>query len=171
MEHIRRGSLKLDGLRGLVLDEADEMLRMGFAEDVDWILTQAPAQRQIRSSRPPCPIRSGGSLSGMRNPAEIIIKQKAATADTVFQRFVMVGPQHKEEACAQFWKPNQSKRCSSLSIRRAQPSRWLNTYRGGDIGRRRWSSDVSQSQRERIVSASAPASSSDYRHRCGGTRP
>src|SRR5271169_3453453 len=47
MDHIRRGSLKLDGLRGLVLDEADEMLRMGFAEDVEWVLTQAPAQRQI----------------------------------------------------------------------------------------------------------------------------
>ena len=47
MDHMRRGSLKLDGLRVLVLDEADEMLRMGFAEDVEWVLTQAPAQRQI----------------------------------------------------------------------------------------------------------------------------
>jgi ATP-dependent RNA helicase DeaD len=47
MDHMNRGSLKLDGLRGLVLDEADEMLRMGFAEDVEWVLTRAPAQRQI----------------------------------------------------------------------------------------------------------------------------
>ena len=47
IDHMRRGSLKLDGVRGLVLDEADEMLRMGFAEEVDWILTQTPAERQI----------------------------------------------------------------------------------------------------------------------------
>ena len=47
MDHMRRGTLKLDKLQALVLDEADEMLRMGFIEDVEWILEQAPAQRQI----------------------------------------------------------------------------------------------------------------------------
>jgi ATP-dependent RNA helicase DeaD len=101
MDHMRRGSLKLDGLRGLVLDEADEMLRMGFAEDVDWILTQAPAQRQIAlfSATMPESIRRIAQRH-LRNPAEITIKQKAATADTVRQRFVVVGPQQKEEALA-----------------------------------------------------------------------
>ena len=47
MDHMRRGSLKLSGLRTLVLDEADEMLRMGFIDDVEWILEKTPAQRQI----------------------------------------------------------------------------------------------------------------------------
>src|SRR5690606_15369872 len=45
MDHLRRGTLALDALTMLVLDEADEMLRMGFIEDVEWILGQAPAQR------------------------------------------------------------------------------------------------------------------------------
>ena len=46
MDHLRRGSLRLDAVRVVVLDEADEMLRMGFIEDVEWILSQAPAGRQ-----------------------------------------------------------------------------------------------------------------------------
>ena len=46
MDHMRRGTLKLDELTTLVLDEADEMLRMGFIDDVEWILEQSPPQRQ-----------------------------------------------------------------------------------------------------------------------------
>ncbi|MBT8071582.1 MAG: DEAD/DEAH box helicase, partial [Gammaproteobacteria bacterium] len=47
MDHIRRGTLVLDKLTALVLDEGDEMLRMGFIEDVEWILEQTPKDRQI----------------------------------------------------------------------------------------------------------------------------
>ena len=47
MDHIRKGTLKLDGLNALVLDEADEMLRMGFIDDVEWILEHTPDKRQI----------------------------------------------------------------------------------------------------------------------------
>src|SRR5210317_1666230 len=47
MDHMRKGTLKLGGLKTLVLDEADEMLRMGFIDDVDWILEQTPSTRQI----------------------------------------------------------------------------------------------------------------------------
>jgi len=47
MDHMRKGRLKLNALQALVLDEADEMLRMGFIDDVDWILEQTPDQRQM----------------------------------------------------------------------------------------------------------------------------
>ncbi len=47
MDHIRRGTLSLEGIKTLVLDEADEMLNMGFAEDIDWIFEQAPKERQV----------------------------------------------------------------------------------------------------------------------------
>ena len=47
MDHMRKGTLKLDSLKTLVLDEADEMLRMGFIDDVEWILEQTPPKRQI----------------------------------------------------------------------------------------------------------------------------
>jgi ATP-dependent RNA helicase DeaD len=101
MDHIRRGSLKVDGLKTLVLDEADEMLRMGFADDVDWVLTQLPTERQIAlfSATLPEPIRRIAQCH-LRNPAEITIRQKTATADTVRQRFVVAAPHQKEAALA-----------------------------------------------------------------------
>ena len=47
MDHLRRGTLNLSDIKAVVLDEADEMLRMGFIDDVNWILEQAPKQRQV----------------------------------------------------------------------------------------------------------------------------
>jgi ATP-dependent RNA helicase DeaD len=99
MDHMRRGSLSLDTLRCLVLDEADEMLRMGFAEDVEWVLTQSPAERQIAlfSATMPEPIRRIANQH-LRNPAEITIRQRTATADTIRQRYVIAAAHRKEAA-------------------------------------------------------------------------
>jgi ATP-dependent RNA helicase DeaD len=101
MDHMRRGSLQADGLKTLILDEADEMLRMGFAEDVEWVLTQIPTQRQIAlfSATLPEPIRRIAQVH-LRNPAEITIRQHTATADTIRQRFVIASPHQKEAALA-----------------------------------------------------------------------
>lgn len=101
MDHMRRGSLKLDGVRCLVLDEADEMLRMGFAEDVEWVLQSVPEQRQIAlfSATLPESIRRIAQQY-LRNPAEVTIEQRTATADTIRQRYVVAAPGHKEQALA-----------------------------------------------------------------------
>ncbi len=98
MDHMRRGSLQLARLHGIVLDEADEMLRMGFAEDVEWILGQVPAERQIAlfSATLPEPIRRIAQQH-LRNPAEITIQQRTATADTVRQRYIVAHPEQKDE--------------------------------------------------------------------------
>ncbi len=99
MDHMNRGSLNLTNLKCLVLDEADEMLRMGFAESVEWVLTQLPAERQIAlfSATMPDQIRRIAQQH-LRNPAEVTIRQKTATADTIRQRFVVVGQFQKEQA-------------------------------------------------------------------------
>jgi len=109
MDQLRRGSLKLDGLLGLVLDEADEMLRMGFAEDVEWVLTQSPAERQIAlfSATLPAPIRRIAQKH-LTNPAEVTIQQRTATADTVRQRFVIAAPHQKQAALSRISRPNRS---------------------------------------------------------------
>ena len=101
MDHMRRGSLKLDGLRCLVLDEADEMLRMGFAEDVDWILESLPEKRQVAlfSATLPDTIRRIAQKH-LKDPAEITIEQRTATADTIRQRYVVAAPGQKEQALA-----------------------------------------------------------------------
>ncbi|MFT5397212.1 MAG: ATP-dependent RNA helicase DeaD, partial [Gammaproteobacteria bacterium] len=83
MDHMRRGTLKLDKLRCLVLDEADEMLRMGFIDDVEWVLEQLPEKRQIAlfSATMPSAIRKI-SKKYLNNPEQITIKTKSITADT-----------------------------------------------------------------------------------------
>ena len=98
-DHMNRGSLQLDALKCIVLDEGDEMLRMGFAESVEFIMQQLPAERQIAlfSATMPPTIRKIAQTY-LKNPAEITIRQKTVTADTIRQRFVVVGNHQKEAA-------------------------------------------------------------------------
>ncbi|NOX90970.1 MAG: DEAD/DEAH box helicase [Gammaproteobacteria bacterium] len=99
MDHMRRGTLKLDQLSAMVLDEADEMLRMGFVDDVEWILEQTPEKRQIAlfSATMPSQIRRIATRH-LNNPAQITIKAKTATVDTIRQRFWPVSGMHKLDA-------------------------------------------------------------------------
>ncbi len=99
MDHMRRGTLKLDNLQALVLDEADEMLRMGFVDDVEWILEQTPPKRQIAlfSATMPAQIRRIATKH-LNNPAQITIKVKTATAETIRQRFWLVQGLQKLDA-------------------------------------------------------------------------
>jgi ATP-dependent RNA helicase DeaD len=98
MDHMRQGTLDLSGLRSLVLDEADEMLRMGFIDDVQWVLEQLPAQRQVVlfSATMPSEIRRI-SQKYLNDPAEVTIRQKAADGRRIRQRHLVVnGPQKLE---------------------------------------------------------------------------
>ncbi|MAS81353.1 MAG: ATP-dependent RNA helicase [Legionellales bacterium] len=99
MDHMRRATLKLDKLTCLVLDEADEMLRMGFIDDVEWVLEQLPIKRQIAlfSATMPSEIRKI-SKKYLKNPEQITIKTKSITADTIRQRYLMVNGRQKLEA-------------------------------------------------------------------------
>ncbi len=99
MDHMRRGTLKLGDLRTLVLDEADEMLRMGFIDDVKWVLEQTPDQRQIAlfSATMPPVIRKIAEQH-LNNPQHITIKVKQTTAETIRQRYWMVSGRHKLDA-------------------------------------------------------------------------
>lgn len=99
MDHMRRGSLDLSNLKALVLDEADEMLRMGFIDDVTWILEQTPDTRQtaLFSATMPGVIRRIAT-NHLKDPAIITIKVRTATAETVRQRCWMVSGMHKLDA-------------------------------------------------------------------------
>lgn len=99
MDHMRRGSLSLAGLQTLVLDEADEMLRMGFIEDVEWVLEQAPKDRQLvlfSATMPPEVERI--ARAHLRDALDISIKARTATAETIRQRYWLVGGLHKLDA-------------------------------------------------------------------------
>ncbi|MCP4596099.1 DEAD/DEAH box helicase [Neptuniibacter sp.] len=99
MDHMRRGSLKLDHLEALVLDEADEMLRMGFIDDVEWVLEHTPDTRQIAlfSATMPTQIKKVAE-NHLNDPAEVRIKAKTATATTITQKYLRVSGHHKLDA-------------------------------------------------------------------------
>ncbi|MBS0346193.1 MAG: DEAD/DEAH box helicase [Proteobacteria bacterium] len=99
MDHIERKSLNLDGLTTLVLDEADEMLRMGFIDDVEWILEHTPAERQtaLFSATMPDAIRRVAHRY-LREPKEVKIKAATATVSTIRQRFLQIAGAHKLDA-------------------------------------------------------------------------
>lgn len=99
MDHIRRGSLQLKRLSNLVLDEADEMLRMGFIDDVEWVLQHVPESKQMAlfSATMPAPIKKITERY-LKDAVDVKIKQKAMTVDSVKQRFLVARYNEKTEA-------------------------------------------------------------------------
>jgi len=99
MDHMRKGTLNLDTLKVLVLDEADEMLRMGFIDDVEWVLEKTPDDIQIAlfSATMPAVIRKIAQ-EYLHEPEQVTIKVTTASAENIRQRFWMVSGVHKLDA-------------------------------------------------------------------------
>ena len=99
IDHLEKGSLDLTNLRTLVLDEADEMLRMGFIDDVERILQSAPAQRQtaLFSATMPAEIKRI-TKAYLRDPVEVTVATHRSTADNIRQRYWLVSGMHKLDA-------------------------------------------------------------------------
>lgn len=101
MDHMRRGSLRLDGIRYAVLDEADEMLRMGFAEDVEEILSHSPSTKQtaLFSATMPPAIQKVAA-EHMNDPVRVTVARQSSTVSSVTQRYAVVPFRHKAGALA-----------------------------------------------------------------------
>ncbi len=99
LDHIDRGTLQLDNLNTLVLDEADEMLRMGFIDDVETILSKLPAKKQIAlfSATMPPRIRQIANRY-LNDPVSIEIRMETATVKSTEQRFLFASQGQKPEA-------------------------------------------------------------------------
>ncbi|MDP4944504.1 MAG: DEAD/DEAH box helicase [Alishewanella sp.] len=99
LDHLDRGTLKLDKLRAIVLDEADEMLRMGFIDDVQTIMDATPAGRQVAmfSATMPAQIRAIAQKH-LKNAEEIKIASKTSTVERITQRYVMLDSNQKLDA-------------------------------------------------------------------------
>jgi len=112
MDHMRRKTIKLDHLKMIVLDEADEMLNMGFKEDIETILTDTPETRQtllFSATMPPAIMKITNQFQ--KNPTLIEIDKGVVTLESIEQRYVDVAHNMKQEALArlmQFYKPNCS---------------------------------------------------------------
>lgn len=99
LDHIDRGTLQLGQLKTFVLDEADEMLRMGFIEDVETILSKLPEKRQIAlfSATMPSRIRHIAN-SYLKDPVSVEIRSETATVKAIEQRFLFASPVQKSDA-------------------------------------------------------------------------
>ena len=152
MDHMRQNTLDLSALRSLVLDEADEMLRMGFIDDVEWVLEQLPEQRQVVlfSATMPAEIRRI-SQRYLRQPAEITIRPKAADSRRIRQRFLMVHAPQKLEALERVLEAERSEgtiifaRTKAITLSVAESLE----QRGHEVAV--LNGDVPQAQRERTI--------------------
>lgn len=98
-DHLRRGTLKLDQIRAVVLDEADEMLKMGFVDEVEQILAETPPNRQMAlfsATMPQTVLQI--ARRHLKDPEEIRIKARTSTVETINQRFWQVKGLHKLDA-------------------------------------------------------------------------
>ncbi|EKK20106.1 Cold-shock DEAD-box protein A [Fructilactobacillus florum 8D] len=108
LDHIQRRTLKLDHVKFLVLDEADEMLNMGFLEDIEKIIKETPTERQtmLFSATMPAPIRRVG-LKFMTDPKQVKVKAKELTTDLVDQYYVKVRDNEKFDTMTRLFDVEQ----------------------------------------------------------------
>jgi ATP-dependent RNA helicase DeaD len=103
MDHMRQKKLKLDAIKHVILDEADEMLKMGFIDDVQWILEQIPDKPQtalFSATMPPSIHRVAKKY--LNNPIKIHIAPQVKTVSSITQYAMMVSPHSKLEALTRF---------------------------------------------------------------------
>ncbi|WP_459129293.1 DEAD/DEAH box helicase [Guggenheimella bovis] len=112
MDHLRRRTIRLGHVHTIVLDEADEMLRMGFREDVEEILSQieGETQRLLFSATMPAPIKAI-SNKFLVDPVHVQIEPQSISVDTVVQRYVAVQRPYKKEVLLRLLNALSPERC------------------------------------------------------------
>jgi ATP-dependent RNA helicase DeaD len=152
VDHIKRGALRLDTLKQLVLDEADEMLRMGFIEDVEWVLQQAPAGRQIAlfsATMPPAIRRVAQTY--LREPAEVTIRSKTTTGANIRQRYWLVSGMHKLDALTRFLEVEPFDGMIVFARTKAATTELAEKLEARGFEAAALNGDLEQKSRERIV--------------------
>lgn len=152
MDHMREARLRLESLQCMVLDEADEMLRMGFVEDVQWILEQCPGDRQIAlfSATMPEPIRRIADRH-LKNPVVVTVASKQRTADTIQQRYLIADIRHKYEALARILEAEPTDGVIIFVKTKIATVEVADYLRAANYKAVALNGDIAQSQRERTI--------------------
>jgi len=152
IDHIERRTLRLADVRFVVLDEADEMLRMGFAEDVDKVLSGTPSGRQVAlfSATMPTQIRRVADQH-LVNPVSVSVTRQSSTVDSVRQTFAVVPYRHKAGALARVLAVSDADAAIVFVRTREAAEEIGNALVQRGIAATHISGDVAQSDRERIV--------------------
>ncbi len=152
MDHLEKGTLDLTELRFLVLDEADEMLNMGFAEDVETILADTPDDKNVAlfSATMPAQIRRI-SKQYLTDPAEITVKNKTATAPNITQRYLMVSYPQKVDALTRILEVENFEGMIVFVRTKNETETLAEKLRARGFSAMAINGDVAQAQRERTV--------------------
>jgi ATP-dependent RNA helicase DeaD len=152
IDHLDKGTLDLSQLSTLVLDEADEMLRMGFIDDVESILKKTPPQRQVAlfSATMPAPIRRIAQTY-LREPSEISIEAKTRTADNIRQRFWQVSGLHKLDALTRILEAEPFDAMIVFARTKLATDELAQKLQARGFSAAAINGDVQQAQRERTI--------------------
>ena len=152
MDHLDKGTLDLSELKYLVLDEADEMLKMGFAEDVETILADTPSDKQVAlfSATMPAQIRRI-SAQYLNNPEEITVKTKTTTSASITQRYLVVSYQQKIDALTRILEVENFEGMIVFTRTKNETETVAEKLRARGYTAAAINGDVAQVQRERTV--------------------
>lgn len=154
IDHLERGTLDLSHVDYLVLDEADEMLTMGFAEEVDRILSETPEYKQVAlfSATMPPAIRKI-TTKYLHDPLEVSTKAKTATAENISQRYIQVAGPRKMDALTRVLEV-ESFEAMIVFVRTKQATEEVaEKLRARGFSAAAINGDIPQGQRERTVAA------------------
>ncbi|WP_077490579.1 DEAD/DEAH box helicase [Sinomonas mesophila] len=154
IDHIEKGSLDLSELQYLVLDEADEMLRMGFAEDVERIFQETSEGRQVAlfSATMPSQIRRM-SKQYLNNPEEVTVKSKTTTSANIRQRYVQVMGPHKLDALTRILEVEEFDGVIAFVRTKMATEDLAEKLKARGFQAAAINGDIAQAQRERTVEA------------------
>ena len=152
MDLMDRGALRLDAVRYFVLDEADEMLRMGFAEDVEKIASEVPEGRisALFSATMPPPIRRVAERH-LSDAEEVTISRPATTVSTVKQMYAVVPERHKIGALARVLAVTEAQAALVFVRTRATAEDLTIELGARGVAAAALSGDVVQKEREKLV--------------------
>ncbi|MEZ5522565.1 MAG: DEAD/DEAH box helicase [Dokdonella sp.] len=152
IDHLERGSLDLSELTCLVLDEADEMLRMGFIDDVEAVLKKTPPTRQIAlfSATMPTQIRRIAQTH-LREPVEITIKSKTTTAAKTRQRYWLVSGMHKLDALTRILEAEPFDAMIIFARTKVATEELAERLQARGLAAAAINGDLAQAQRERAI--------------------
>jgi len=152
IDHLERGTLDLSELKFLVLDEADEMLRMGFIDDVEKVLQATPPSRQVAlfSATMPAPIRKIAQQH-LKNPVEVTIKSSTTTAANIRQRYWFVSGLHKLDAMTRILEAEPFDAMIIFARTKQATEELAEKLQARGLAAAAINGDIAQAQRERVI--------------------
>ncbi len=152
IDHLDKGTLDLSELRFLVLDEADEMLRMGFIDDVEKVLQATPPERQVAlfSATMPSVIRKIAQRH-LKDPAEITIKSTSSTSPNIRQRYWFVSGMHKLDALTRILEAEPFDAMIIFARTKQATEELAGKLQARGLAAAAINGDIAQPQRERVI--------------------